>query len=229
MWACIPPRCPGRPLSRASVQTRHTVHSARAGRCWTHRPPPSVPVPKKGWSWHADSSISPAIDTAMTARERVLAAYGGMCAWCHSPTRLEIDHIHNDGAAHRHAIMMKLEYWLCREYTATGSWPTGVQLLCQHCHDRKSGRIPHMPARHGAQQINISLPDSMAAQLALLASAPEYGSKSRVLEAALRLLIEGSATESALAGVHQRISELSDKTTEALQAVESALVRVTNG
>jgi len=34
----------------------------------------------------------------MTAREKVLKAYGGKCRWCSSPGPLEIDHTFNDGA-----------------------------------------------------------------------------------------------------------------------------------
>jgi hypothetical protein len=68
----------------------------------------------------------------MNARQRVIAALGGRCAWCQSTAGpFEIDHIHGGGNQHRAQLRLPLATWLVREHTRLGYWPTGFQLLCQ--------------------------------------------------------------------------------------------------
>jgi hypothetical protein len=160
----------------------------------------------------------------MNVRQRVIAALGGRCAWCQSTAGLEIDHMHGGGNQHRAQIRLPLATWLVREHTRLGSWPTGFQLLCQACHDRKSGRRPAMPPRKGATALNISLPDHLASQLAVLAAAPEHhNSKSQVLETALRAFLEGGANLTALDTVHQQLSTLGTSLGQQIQALDQTL------
>jgi predicted DNA-binding protein len=160
----------------------------------------------------------------MTARERVLAAYGGRCAYCGTAppdVTLEIDHVQGgqgQGNAHRAAITTRLERWLCREFRRLGSYPVGYQLLCVRpdrtgCHDKKSGRSPHMPARKGNISVNLSLPADLAERLTVLAAQPGQ-TRSGVMETALRKLLEEGASTSLVEGLHQRLDRLA-------QAVES--------
>jgi Arc/MetJ-type ribon-helix-helix transcriptional regulator len=146
----------------------------------------------------------------MTARQRVIEGLGGRCAWCGSTADLEIDHIQGGGNAHRRALATtKMAYWVLSEYAKHGRWPTSVQVLCKSCHDRKSGRERRpMPARKGATAINVSLPDHLVSQLAVLAAGPEHHSKSDVMEAALRAYLEGGTQQTALDQVHQRLDTL---------------------
>jgi hypothetical protein len=160
----------------------------------------------------------------MTARARVLEAYGSRCAWCQTTTGpFEIDHIHGEGNTHRKTLRKSIEYWLVDEYNTTGIWPRAVQLLCQQCHNRKSGRISPMPARKGADQHNVTLPESVGARLAILASDPLYGSKSRVVEAALRLLVEGDANHGFVDSVQQQLSAFQATVVEHLDTVQQQM------
>lgn len=72
-------------------------------------------------------------------RAEVLAAYGGACTCCGeaTPEFLSVDHINNDGAAHRKVIgegSVRFYSWLKRN-----GWPReDFQLLCWNCHMAKS-------------------------------------------------------------------------------------------
>ena len=80
-------------------------------------------------------------------RLEALAAYGGTCTCCGETeiTFLTIDHVENDGAAHRrqprvdHAIGI----WLRRN-----GYPPGFQVLCWNCNLAKAlyGNCPHQTA-----------------------------------------------------------------------------------
>ena len=154
----------------------------------------------------------------MTAREKVLLALGNCCAWCGSQESLELDHIAGGGNRHRQAIGTRLVSWLVQEHARTGHWWTGVQILCARCHDAKSGRRrTFMPARKGTTSIQVSIPDDLVARLTLLASRPGE-TKSTVMEAALRQLVEGGANQTLLEGLHQRLDTL----TAAFTAVEQS-------
>ena len=156
-----------------------------------------------------------------TIRAKVLAGLGGVCAWCGSPGPLEIDHIEGGGNQHRRRLgSLKLHTWLWREYQAHGVWPVGYELLCKSCHDRKSNR---MPPREGNKQLNVHLPDELAMQLTALA-AQHDGSKSRVVELALRAHLEGTFLHSATDGLHQALASAHTKVQRDLEALTHQMV-----
>ena len=78
------------------------------------------------------------------AREAVFEAYGNRCACCGETEKafLTIDHMNNDGSAHRKAIGKKICLWLRRK-----GFPAGFRLLCYNCNlgrDKCEGKIcPH--------------------------------------------------------------------------------------
>jgi Arc/MetJ-type ribon-helix-helix transcriptional regulator len=149
----------------------------------------------------------------MTLRQRVRHLYAARCAWCQSTTRgLEYDHVLDDGKGHRREIGREtaaLERWLWQAYQQTGFPSPRIQLLCWRCHGRRSGRFPPMPARPGAQQHNVTLDQQLSDQLIALAAKGQYqGSKSAVVTEALRLLLEGTTSETVVDGLHQQISVL---------------------
>lgn len=83
-------------------------------------------------------------------REEVLSHYGGRCACCgeDSIEFLTIDHVNNDGAAHRREIAPgnKICLWLQRN-----GYPSGFQILCWNCNAAKyfhGGCPKHEPRRH---------------------------------------------------------------------------------
>jgi hypothetical protein len=155
----------------------------------------------------------------MNARQRVLAALGGRCAWCQSTTGpFEIDHIHGGGTQHRVQIRMPLERWLVRAYQRTGVWPVGYQVLCKACHDRKSGRRLTMPAKQGNTRQNLSLPEDLVG--ALKVAAMQRGEPlSTVVTAAIRAYLEGSASQTLLEDLQQRLTVQG----QALAALEHAV------
>ena len=68
-------------------------------------------------------------------KKEVIAHYGGKCSCCgHIKLgSLCLDHINNDGAAHRRTVPAdKLYKWL-----KANSYPTGFQVLCANCNHRK--------------------------------------------------------------------------------------------
>src|SRR5690348_1104353 len=77
-----------------------------------------------------------------------LRCYGGYrcaCPGCSETIEafLSLDHIHNDGAAHRKVInRRKLYVWLRNE-----GYPAGFQVLCMNCNfgkARNGGTCPHL-------------------------------------------------------------------------------------
>ncbi len=73
----------------------------------------------------------------------VVEKYGGKCACCGEKELvfLAIDHIKNDGAAHRREIGNgQIHRWLKRN-----NFPAGFQVLCFNCNAAKHilGRCPH--------------------------------------------------------------------------------------
>jgi predicted transcriptional regulator len=162
----------------------------------------------------------------MTARQRVIAALGGRCAWCQSTAGpFEIDHIHGGGNQHRAQIRVPLERWLAREYHRTGVWPVGYHLLCVRCHDAKSGRRPTMPARQGNTSINVSLPDDLVARLDVLARKPGV-TRSQVVADAIRDLLEGRASQTLLEGLHARLDHYGATLTAQEQALKALTLRL---
>lgn len=93
-------------------------------------------------------------------KAEVYAAYGGyVCACCGEtePTFLSIDHMNNDGYAHRKTIKSAgkagnvIYRWLAKQFKQTGKWPIGFQILCMNCQHGKSrnkGICPHQARRN---------------------------------------------------------------------------------
>ena len=83
-------------------------------------------------------------------RAEALAVYGGRCACCgeDEPIFLDVDHIHNDGAAHRREVGSGTQVLLSLK---RAGWPRGrVQLLCCNCNQgkaRNGGVCPHQAGR----------------------------------------------------------------------------------
>lgn len=84
---------------------------------------------------------------AAQVKDAVFASYGGyVCACCgeDEPKFLTIDHVNNDGGAHRRtssAISKNLYRWLKRN-----NFPDGFQVLCMNCNlgkARNNGVCPH--------------------------------------------------------------------------------------
>lgn len=83
-------------------------------------------------------------------RTRVLDAYGAACACCgeSEPMFLAVDHINNDGAAHRREIGVRgggsFYAWIIRN-----NFPSTLQLLCHNCNCAKGfyGECPHVKAK----------------------------------------------------------------------------------
>lgn len=80
-------------------------------------------------------------------KKAAMAAYGGECCSCCGETTIEflsIDHINNDGAAHRRNIKNgygnKMYEWLHHN-----KYPPGFQVLCMNCNFAKGhfGVCPH--------------------------------------------------------------------------------------
>lgn len=85
-------------------------------------------------------------------REQIIEHYGRCCACCgeDEPLFLQIDHINNDGAAHRREQGIRggdgIYYWL-----VTNNFPPGFQMLCANCNTgkfRNLGVCPHVERLH---------------------------------------------------------------------------------
>lgn len=89
-------------------------------------------------------------------RLRVLQAYGGMspsCACCSESIVefLSVDHINNDGAAHRKSIFNEPGARSFYRWLIKHDFPSGFQLLCHNCNRAKyiHGECPHKRSRQG--------------------------------------------------------------------------------
>lgn len=91
-------------------------------------------------------------------RDEVVAAYGGKCACCGEtePRFLSIDHVNNDGAAHRRSLGATKRNGEGGG-SATLAWikkngfPSGFQVLCMNCNMgkfRNGGTCPHQTNRN---------------------------------------------------------------------------------
>jgi len=81
-------------------------------------------------------------------REKVLAAYGDMCACCYEsePSFLAVDHIFGGGRQHIRSLGSVHFYdWLIRN-----NFPPGFRLLCHNCNQAKGhyGTCPHERAAY---------------------------------------------------------------------------------
>ena len=89
-------------------------------------------------------------------KEEVYAAYGNRCVCCGETEKafLVIDHINNDGAAHRRKMSQNWKTGPTNAISSGGvySWlrkngfPDGFQLLCSNCNLAKTrvGKCPHL-------------------------------------------------------------------------------------
>jgi hypothetical protein len=68
-------------------------------------------------------------------RAETIAAYGGHCVLCGSTEDLELDHVTDDGSAHRQRVGQSIYGDLKRR-----GWPPVVALLCRPCHRGQHGR-----------------------------------------------------------------------------------------
>lgn len=69
-------------------------------------------------------------------REAAIQYYGGRCACC-GESRFEflaIDHVNNDGAAHRKTVHASRLIWWLRD----NEYPEGFQVLCHNCNMAKA-------------------------------------------------------------------------------------------
>jgi hypothetical protein len=73
-------------------------------------------------------------------KQDVLDHYGRACSACgfDDYRALQIDHIENDGAAHRKALGGKsFSGWRFYEWLVKNDFPTGFQTLCANCNNIK--------------------------------------------------------------------------------------------
>ena len=89
-------------------------------------------------------------------RAIVLAGYGGTCACCResTPQFLTLDHVNNDGAAHRKELNNGDTRNNARVYddAIRRGFPSDLQLLCWNCNCAKAfyGECPHRESVHSA-------------------------------------------------------------------------------
>lgn len=85
----------------------------------------------------------------LSNRDTVLRAYGGRCACCGEPEQafLTVDHVNNDGKAHRRELGATGGSGTPRLYTwaIKHNFPPSLQLLCWNCNLAKAiyGACPH--------------------------------------------------------------------------------------
>lgn len=86
---------------------------------------------------HVAKTWRPAGVPLSKRREKLIKGYGGRCANCHEtePNFLELDHVNNDGAAHRRELGGKqgVDRWAIKN-----GFPDRLQLLCANCHEAKT-------------------------------------------------------------------------------------------
>lgn len=89
------------------------------------------------------ASIERAIRQRKKLREEILTTYGSHCVCCGEtePVFLALDHINNDGAAHRAAVKN-----IYRDVKKRGFPKDEFQLLCHNCNMAKHllGECPHV-------------------------------------------------------------------------------------
>ena len=77
-------------------------------------------------------------------RHEVIEAYGGECTCCGESTFvfLALDHVHNDGAAHRRKVGAGYAMY---KWARDNGFPDSLQVMCQNCNWAKHvmGVCPH--------------------------------------------------------------------------------------
>jgi hypothetical protein len=119
---------------------------------WKDRNPGIAAERMRAWREANPERHSETLDRIrQKTKDQVFEAYGGKrCACCGEtePLFLSIDHVNNDGAAHRKEIGeagrggMKVYRWLIKN-----GFPPGFQVLCMNCNcgkARNNGVCPHM-------------------------------------------------------------------------------------
>lgn len=77
-------------------------------------------------------------------RRLVIEKYGGKCVCCGEtePKFLTLDHVNNDGAAHRRVIRKaNIHYWIIKN-----DYPDNIQIMCWNCNSGRAlnnGICPH--------------------------------------------------------------------------------------
>jgi len=91
----------------------------------------------------AGASFRVEVDAKTRRRANVLLKYGGKCVCCgeSQPEFLSLDHINNDGAAHRKEIGQSRLY----KWAEDNDFPKSLQILCFNCNMAKGfyGICPH--------------------------------------------------------------------------------------
>ena|SRR5208337_2775928 len=100
---------------------------------------------KQYYALNADRERKRAKEKHLREKRIVVDHYGGCCTCCDELELvfLQIDHIENDGAAHRKACKVtgsSIIWWLIKN-----NFPPGFQILCANCHQAKTAGVtcPH--------------------------------------------------------------------------------------
>ena len=113
----------------------------------------------KGWlcEVHRQYNLEYSKRANAKIRDEIITAYGGLCKCCEESGRpfLTIDHINNDGAAHRKTVShggATFYRWLKKQ-----GFPPDFQLLCWNCNAAKQhngGVCPHQTGISKSTSIN---------------------------------------------------------------------------
>lgn len=155
----------------------------------------------------------------MTAREKVLQAYGGKCRFCGDTTRLEIDHVFAGGNVHRRTIApTSLEAWLCHQHALTGVWEPGYQLLCRTHHEAKTAmeRTTRMAETAEKKELKVDLDLGLFRQVEVIKVDPRFKTQRGVVTAALTHFFAAEGGEAATRGFQQQLAEESAASRQAL-------------
>jgi len=122
-------------------------------RNWLDRNPGLAAKRTAEWrSANRERALQSQRDCDRKLKEAAYAAYGGFrCACCGEDEEmfLSLDHINNDGAAHRKTMdRRKIYKWLARN-----GFPKTFQVLCMNCNHgkaRNGGVCPHQKAPDGS-------------------------------------------------------------------------------
>ncbi len=73
-------------------------------------------------------------------RKNVIEAYGGRCVCCRTTVTkyLQLDHVNNDGAAHRKELTGDRKGGSIYVWAQRNDHPPTLQLLCANCHQAKT-------------------------------------------------------------------------------------------
>lgn len=136
---CKDVRVPGRTLC-AKCRHKDWKRSRRPGYCV------KCGKPNNGSTRHCNVCLTRIKAQRNKQRREVIEHYGGKCTCCGESIFefLQLDHINNDGAAHRKQIGKGMYGWVIRN-----GFPEGFQVLCTNCNLAKAhyGQCPHQAHR----------------------------------------------------------------------------------